>query len=133
MNKILILLFCTSIAFSANAQEKTIAEKLAQEQLDAYNKKDIEAFLKPYSDTLAVYSFPNQLMYKGKDIMRKEYGEMFSQMADLHCNLKNRIVLGNRVIDEESVIFDKTKPPLRAIAIYTIAQNKIVAVHFIME
>jgi hypothetical protein len=133
MKKVIILLFCSTFFYVANAQEKTIAEKLAQEQLDAYNKRDIESFLKPYADSVSVYFFPNQFLYKGKEEMRKQYSGMFLQTTDLHCTLKNRIVLGNRVIDEESVIFDKTKPPMHAVAIYTIAGDKIVSVHFIME
>jgi hypothetical protein len=131
MKKLIILLFCNTIFYTASAQEKTMAEKLAQEQLEAYNKRDIEAFLKPYADTVSVYFFPNRFLYKGKETMREQYAGMFSKTTDLHCTLKSRIVLGNRVIDEESVIFDKTKPPMHAVAIYTIAGDKIVAVHFI--
>ena len=65
--------------------------------------------------------------------MRQEYTPMFANTPDLYCTLKNRIVLGNRVIDEESVAFDKNRPPLRAAAIYTIAQGKIMSVHFISQ
>lgn len=116
-----------------SAQEKTVAEQLVQEQLDAYNKRDIEAFLKPYADSVAVYFFPNQFLYKGKDRMRQEYAPMFANTPDLYCTLKSRMVFGSRVIDEESVVFDKNRPPLHAAAIYTIAQGKIIAVHFIAQ
>jgi hypothetical protein len=133
MKKMLFLFFSMAVITGAKAQEKIIAEILVQEQLDAYNNRDIEAFLKPYSDSVSVYFFPNQLLYKGKETMRKEYSEMFSNLPGLHCTLKNRIVLGNRVIDEESVIFNKDKPAMRAAAIYTIANDKIVAVHFISQ
>ncbi|MBL7730970.1 MAG: nuclear transport factor 2 family protein [Chitinophagaceae bacterium] len=128
-------IFITTLAFCFSAvlyaQEKTAAEKLAQEQLDAYNNRDIEAFLKPYSDSVQVYFFPNQFLYKGKETMRKEYAGMFANTPDLHCNLKSRVVVGNRVIDEESVVFDKNKPAFHAVAIYTVANGKITAVHFI--
>jgi hypothetical protein len=107
------------------------AAALAQQQLDAYNKRDINAFLEPYADTVAVYMFPNKLMYKGKETMRQEYSGMFAQTTDLHCTLVNRIVQGNTVIDQESVVFKKGVPPMAAIAIYTISGDKIVAVHFI--
>ncbi|MBL7746956.1 MAG: nuclear transport factor 2 family protein [Chitinophagaceae bacterium] len=133
MKRILLVLVCTCFFHYADAQEKNIGEKLAQEQLDAYNKRDIEGFLKPYADTVAIYNFPDQLIYKGKDAMRKDYAEMFTNLPDLHCTLKNRIVLGNKVIDEESVIFNKNNPPVRAAAIYTISGGKIVAVHFISQ
>jgi hypothetical protein len=131
--KKLLLSLIIAIPATLFAQEKSEAEKLAQEQLDAYNNRDIDAFLKPYSDTVAVYMFPNQFLYKGKERMRSEYAGMFKNTPDLHCTLKNRIVVGNTVIDEESVLFNKNKPPFHAAAIYTIAGGKIVAVHFISQ
>ncbi|MBN8666367.1 MAG: nuclear transport factor 2 family protein [Chitinophagales bacterium] len=104
-----------------------------QAQLDAYNKRDIEAFLKPYSDSVAVYFFPNRLLYKGKETMRKEYADMFTNTPDLHCTLKSRMILGNTIIDEESVIFNKNSPPLHAAAIYKVEKGLIVAVYFVGE
>lgn len=129
------LLACAILLFSAVAycQEKTMAEKLVQEQLDGYNKRDIEAFLKPYSDSVAVYMFPNQLLYKGKEIMRTEYAGMFQNTPDLYCTVVCRMVLGNKIIDEESVVFNKTKPALHASAIYVIANGKIVSVWFVSQ
>lgn len=113
------------------AQNTSTAEQLAQQQLDAYNNRNIEAFLLPYSDSVEVYFFPNQLQYKGKDNMRNQYKTMFERLTDLNCKLVNRMVMGNTVIDHEWVIFDKNQPGVSAIAIYTIQNNKIQKVHFI--
>lgn len=128
---ITLVLFNFTIGF---AQDKLAIEKeataLAQEQLDAYNKRDIEAFLKPYSENVKVYAFPDQLLYEGKVKMREEYTAMFNQLPDLHCKLVNRIVLNNKVIDHEEVIFMKSEPKLYAIAIYTILDGKISEVRF---
>lgn len=121
--------FCSLI----NAQADSTAQKLAQEQLDGYNKRDIDAFLNPYADTVKVYMYPNQLMYQGKAMMRQQYAGMFQQAVDLHCTLVKRIVLGNKVIDEESVIFQKGQLPMRAVAIYTIDKDKIAEVRFIVN
>jgi hypothetical protein len=120
------------VAGALQAQQKSPAEQLAQQQLDAYNKRDIEAFLAPYSDSVAVYMFPDKLLYKGKATMRQQYAEMFSNTPDLYCYLQNRIALKNTVIDHEKVTFNKSQPPLLAIAVYTIENNKIAKVHFIM-
>lgn len=124
-----IMLLCMAAALSA--QQKSAAEQLAQQQLDAYNNRDIEAFLLPYHDSVEVYNFPNKLQFKGKHIMRQSYAGMFKTMTELHCTLVNRMVLGNTVIDQESVIFRKAEPPLQAIAIYTVEGDKITKVHFI--
>ena len=100
-------------------------------QLVAYNNRDIEAFLKPYCDTVKVYNFPDELSYKGKDKMREIYSKMFERTPDLYCNLVNRIRMGNTVIDQEEVTFEKGKPILNAVAIYKIVDDKIVEVRFI--
>lgn len=92
----------------------------------------MEAFLAPYADSVEVYDFPNTLLYKGKEKMRNEYASMFANTKDLHCTVTNRMALGNKVIDEESVLFNKAKPPFKAIAIYVIENDKIAKVYFIM-
>jgi hypothetical protein len=109
-----------------------VSRALAQAQLDAYNARDIDAFLKPYSDTVAVYMFPNQRSYQGIQNMRAGYKDMFDNMPDLYCELLGRIVLGNYVIDRELVTFDKKQPKLHAVAIYKTGAGKIQQVYFMM-
>ncbi len=103
---------------------------LVDQQLAAYNARDIDAFLIPYSDSVELYEYPGKLMGKGKEEMRKSYAGMFKQVTQLHCELVNRIVQGNVIIDHESVSGFGPKP-LRAIAIYTITKGKIQKVEFI--
>lgn len=122
------LMFC---GLSGAAQTVVTPEQLAQQQLDAYNQRNIEAFLVPYSDSVEVYTFPHQLQYKGKATMRQNYAAMFERLPALHCKLLNRMVMGNTVIDHELVTFDAAQPQVQAIAIYTIANGKIQQVHFI--
>jgi imidazolonepropionase-like amidohydrolase len=105
-------------------------EILAQQQLNAYNARNMDAFLAPYSDSVAIYNFNGQLLMKGKDQMRKGYEGMFQKVTNLHCQLVNRIVQGNVVIDQESVTGFGPQP-LKAIAIYTVEKGKIQQVHFI--
>jgi len=134
MKNLLLIAFVFFTITYGVAQDKVAIEKeataLAQEQLDGYNKRDIEAFLKPYSENVKVYTFPDQLLYEGKAKMREEYTEMFNQLPELHCKLVNRIVLNNKVIDHEEVVFLKSQPALFAIAVYTITDGKISEVRF---
>jgi len=108
-------------------------EDLAQQQLNAYNARNIEAFLAPYAEDVAVYNFPDQLQYRGKEQMRKTYTGLFERSENLYCELVNRIVLGNTVIDRERVTFQKGRPPLEAVAIYKIEAGEIAEVYFIRE
>lgn len=120
----------TGTIFAQETVQET-AEKLAQAQLDAYNKRDIDAFVAPYAENVKVYKFPNELMYEGKTAMYDMYGRMFARTPDLHCRLVNRIVMGNTVIDQEEVTISKKDPPMNAIAIYKIKDGKISEVYFI--
>lgn len=115
----------------AFGQSKQLPEKLAQEQLDAYNKRDIDSFVAPYAENVKVYEFPDKLMYEGNEEMKNIYGRMFARTPDLHCKLLNRIVMGNTVIDHEEVTLDKNQDPIYAIAIYKIENGKIAEVYFI--
>ncbi|MBX9785588.1 MAG: amidohydrolase family protein [Chitinophagaceae bacterium] len=105
-------------------------ELLAEQQLVAYNARNIDAFLAPYADSVELYDYNGKLMSKGKEQMRKEYAQMFAQISQLHCQLINRIVQGNIVIDQESVTGFGPRP-LKAVAIYTVKDGKIVKVEFV--
>ncbi|MDP2188681.1 MAG: nuclear transport factor 2 family protein [Sphingobacteriaceae bacterium] len=120
------LLFWTSLSLAQDSPEQ-----LAQAQLDAYNARNIEAFLAPYAEDVAVYTFPQTLQYRGKITMRSTYTRRFNESPDLHCTLVSRMVQGDIVIDQESVIFRTAEPPSKAIAIYKIKDGKIAEVYFI--
>lgn len=104
-------------------------EILAQQQLNAYNNRDITAFLAPYSDSVEVYDFPDKLLFKGKKEMYDAYNDMFARTKELHCQLVNRIALGNTVIDQEKVTGFGPNA-VEAIAVYKIAKGKIQQVYF---
>ncbi|MFN4315669.1 MAG: amidohydrolase family protein [Chitinophagaceae bacterium] len=102
---------------------------LAQRQLNAYNLRNMDAFLEPYAEDVEIYGFPNELQSKGKEAMRTGYAEMFKNVKDLHCELVNRIVQGSVVIDHERVRFNGRY--INAVAIYHIKDGKISKVYFI--
>ncbi|KAA3624795.1 MAG: steroid delta-isomerase [Bacteroidetes bacterium] len=108
-------------------------EALVQQQLDGYNARDIDAFMAPYSEEIELYDFPNTLNLKGKEKMKTGYQDFFKKVPELHCELVNRIVMGNTVIDQEKVTGFPDGFVLEAIAIYKIRDGKIASVHFIRK
>lgn len=108
-------------------------ESLVQQQLDGYNARDIEGFLEPYAEDVEIFNFPDQPSGKGKANIRPRYERMFEQTPALHCELVNRMVLGNTVIDQEKVTGFPDGNILEAIAIYKIRNNKIAQVYFIRK
>lgn len=102
---------------------------IVQNQLDAYNARDIEAFLNTYSNDVQVFNFPNELSYTGKEKMRANYTDFFESTPDLNCKIKNRIVIGNKIIDKENVTANGNS--FSAVAIYEVENGKIAKVTFI--
>ncbi|PZR28539.1 MAG: amidohydrolase [Citrobacter freundii] len=103
-------------------------EMLAQQQLNAYNAHDLDAFLAPYAEDVEIYTFPNKLDTKGKEAMRKNY-QFVTRTPGLYCRLLNRIVQGNMVIDHEE-IYITGRAPFRGVAVYVIEKGKIAKVYF---
>lgn len=104
---------------------------LVQEQVNAYNARNIEAFLAPYTDSIAIYDQASgKLLMQGKEQMRKRYAGIFEKATELHCQVVNRIVMGNTIIDHERIT-GMGENPIEAVAVYTVANGKIVKVSFI--
>ena len=103
---------------------------LVQQQVNGYNLRNIEAFVAPYSDTVVVYNANGSVLMKGKETIRTEYTKYFNKVPEVHCQIVNRMVLGNTVVDQERITSASHKPT-EAIAVYKIEHGKIVTVHFI--
>jgi len=115
----------TKLALVAEESPKHIVQK----QVEAYNNRDIDAFLATYTKEVKVYTFPNTLNYQGREEMRKRYAPMFQKTKDLHCKIIKRIVNGAKVIDEELVTSNGNQ--FKAVAIYQVTNGKISSVTFL--
>jgi hypothetical protein len=116
------------VALKPDSILKNTPVEFAEQQLAAYNAHNLEAFVTPYAEDVEIYDLStNKLQVKGKEAMRKHYS-FLSEVEILYCNLLNRIVDGNFVIDHEEII---TKNGKRyGVAIYEIKDGKIVRVWF---
>ncbi|GMN09242.1 hypothetical protein MTsPCn9_03020 [Croceitalea sp. MTPC9] len=113
------------LAFVAEESPAVIVQK----QLDAYNARDIDAFMDTYSQNIKLYNHPEKLFSEGQEKMRASYKSYFETTPDLHCEIKNRIVIGNKVIDEEYITANGAN--FSAVAIYEVENGKISKVTFI--
>jgi imidazolonepropionase-like amidohydrolase len=105
---------------------------IVQRQVNAYNARDIDAFLATYSADAKLYSLPEKLLTSGQDAMRKGYAKLFDASPYLHVRIARRMVLGNRVIDEEEVQgVGPAGKTMHAAAIYEVEQGKIARVWFV--
>lgn len=130
IKKLALLILLFAMADFTQAQNNPVTAPV-ELQLKGYNNRDIDTFAKAFSDTVKVYRQPGVLTYKGIEELRKRYGQMFSNTPDLHCEIVNRIVAGDVVIDHEKVQRHKDQPRTDAIAVYRIKGDKIIEVTFI--
>lgn len=104
-------------------------EEAAQAQLDAYNARDIEAFLACYHPDVEIYRLPGtEPTMRGRDGMRTVYAKLFAETPDLHCELVQRICHDRFVVDQELVT--GRGEPLRAVAIYEVVDGLILRTWF---
>jgi hypothetical protein len=114
---------------SLAAPKVSAAEKVVQEQLEAYNRHDIDAFLKTYSAEIKLFEFPDKEISSGLEAMRKTYGRLFEREPDRKARIAKRIVQGDFVIDHEEVSGGGRE--FKAVAIYRVKDDKIVTVWFL--
>ena len=103
--------------------------ELAQGQLDAYNKRDLEAFCSFYHPQVEVYRLAqNEKTCSDFETFKEMYRSRFADNPELHCELRSRIVLNDSVLDEEWVTGAGT--PAHVVAIYGFKDNLISKVWF---
>ena len=111
----------------------TIAQHIAQSQLDAYNARDIESFMRWWSQDCQYYEFPSKLLASGPAEIRERLITRFKE-ENLFGRLLNRIVVGDVVVDHETVVrtFPEGPGEVDVVAIYQMRDGKIVNAWFKM-
>jgi hypothetical protein len=118
-----------SMSFIRDSETTIDPEIIVQRQLDAYNARDINAFINLYAEDVKIYNLSGELRTDGIEKMRISYTDYFESTVDLNCVLKNRIVIGNKVIDEEYITANGYT--YSAVGIYEVENGKIAKATFI--
>ena len=101
-------------------------EKAVQAQLDAYNARDVEAFLRPYHPEVELARLPGgEVFARGHEQMRAVYADLFARAPELHCRLVTRICHDRFVVDHEDVTGHPAAPRVGAVAIYEVRDGLI--------
>jgi len=81
------------------------AARVVQDQLDAYNVQDLDAFAATYSDDVEVaVASTGQVRLKGRQALREWYGEMFRKFPKCYCRIAERRTEGERVVLDHEII-----------------------------
>lgn len=110
----------------------TQAAEVVSRQLEAYNAKDIVSFMTTWSETAHYYEHPATLLASSAAEIRERHIARFAE-PDLYGELISRVVIGNKVIDQEKVTrnFPEGIGQVDVVAIYEVDEGKIVNAWFI--
>ena len=99
---------------------------IVQQQLDAYNAKDVDALLALYAEDAQMFEHPDKLLASGVAEFRERFTARF-QEPNLRAVLLNRTVMGKTVIDLEEIhrTFPDGTGRIRVLMIYEVQYGLI--------
>lgn len=102
-----------------------------ERQLEAYNARDIDAFMHWWAEDCQYYAFPNTLLASNGDEIRARHVERFRE-PDLYGHLIHRACVGNLVMDHEVVTrnFPEGKGEVDVLCLYEVSDGKIAKAWF---
>jgi uncharacterized protein (TIGR02246 family) len=103
---------------------------VASAQLDAYNAQDIEKYVPYFTEDCVVSGLNGTPTETSREAIKARYAKAFAQFPQNKAELKNRIVVGNTVVDHELVIREPGGEQFEIIAIYTFRDGLIARVDF---
>ncbi len=103
-----------------------------ERQLEAYNARDLDAFLACYSDDCVAEDGAGVRLMSGKAEMRARYAALFAASPNLHANIVHRTRIGSYVLDVEEIT-GRVPDLRRAVAIYRLDAGLIAHVRFLRE
>ena len=105
----------------------TDEERVVQAQVDAFNRRDVEAFMANYAPNAIHWEYPADTVFAGAARIRAHYTELFGDpdVVGLRAEVRKRIVKGRFVIDEELVRGLPGDDPHVSVIIYEIVDGRI--------
>lgn len=103
------------------------AERIVQDQVDAYNARDLQRFLSFFAEDATVHAYPDHLVATGKAQIAGRYARRFDASPQLHARILSRMVMPPYVVDHEWVTGLPDGATVTAIVIYEVRGDRIVA------
>jgi hypothetical protein len=102
-----------------------------QRQLEAYNRKDIDALLATYAPDAEQYVLHGDRLAKGHAQLRQRMLARFAE-PNLHARLLSRTVMGAVVVDLEEVTrnFPEGNGRMEMLCVYEVVEGRIARASF---
>ena len=107
--------------------------EVVQAQLDAYNRKDVDALMNTYAADAEQFTLHGERIAKGHEQLRSRFLLRFAE-PDLHARLVSRLVVGNFVTDSEVITrnFLEGLGTIEMLCIYEVIDGRIQRASFAM-
>ena len=103
---------------------------IAQAQLDAYNAQNLEKYVTYFAPDCVISGLNGTPTETSRDAIKARYAKAFAQFPQNKAVLKNRVAVGNTVVDHELVIRAPGGEQFEIIAIYSFKDGLISRVDF---
>jgi hypothetical protein len=104
-------------------------ETVVRDQVDAYNRHDLDDFLSYYAEDAVIFSPDGQVLDTGRDGMRETFRDIFVRMPDLRAELPAVINVGEWValhsVVPEWRLRDGSVEERQWIEVYRVVDGKI--------
>lgn len=108
---------------------ETQASAVVQKHITPFNNRNVNDFANAFDPNVIVNKFPKDYMYSGRKNLKSNYKKFFLNNKKAVVRVLNRIILKNKVIDEELVTINNIT--LRQATIYDVDTEDINAMTFI--
>jgi uncharacterized protein (TIGR02246 family) len=108
--------------------ETSAVVDLIEQQVAAYNARDLEGFVDCYAAGARFLDAAGTVIAEGHDGLRQMYAPLLDNSPDLHADITNRIHIGTWVIDDEHTtgfVLPGYPTELRAVVVYHVVDAKI--------
>ncbi|MCH8545246.1 MAG: nuclear transport factor 2 family protein [Cryomorphaceae bacterium] len=135
--RLLMILFASGISLNMGYAQITsdTAVEVVQKQLEAYNAKNLEAFVAVFHPEAALYNLgSDKPIAKGKAELMEVYGRLFEQSPNLRSDVVSRTVIGSKVMDYEVITGrNNQSEPMYLVAIYEVEAGLIRRCYFVRK
>ena len=103
-------------------------EEIVQQQVDAYIDLNLEALVDCYAEDVVTFDLTQNggqipIKDQGKAALRARFSRILGTSKSIQCEILNRMVQGNMVVDHEHIVKDGIE--FYSIAMYWIEKEKI--------
>jgi hypothetical protein len=106
--------------------ERALSADVVQQQLDAYNRRDLNAFLACYSPSAKMATHDGEILAQGMDAFRQLYAASFSRSSWQPVALGGRLVSDTWVVDHEILAAGETIAGREALIAYRLSSERLI-------